>query len=204
MKVPPQFHRSAEILRMRGTLERDSYPRLQMFLLVALTGGAGFFTSFLLLRFGVLEMWMRYLFAFGVAYVVFLFLLWLWLRTRADQYGDAGVPEAGWSGPDAPAAGYSGQGGTFDGGGASANFETSSETVSTAAEPNSLADHAIGTVADAEEFAIPLAVIFVIAAMLLSSLFMIHSAPVLFAELMVDGLLSASLFRRLRGLETRH
>ena len=33
---------------------------------------------------------------------------------------------------------------------------------------------------------------------------MIYSAPVLFAELLVDGVLSASLYRRLRGLQTRH
>lgn len=33
---------------------------------------------------------------------------------------------------------------------------------------------------------------------------MVYSAPVLFAELLVDGVLSASLYRRLRGLETRH
>lgn len=58
--------------------------------------------------------------------------------------------------------------------------------------------------AEADQFAIPLAVILVIAAMFLSSLFMIHSAPVLFAELLVDGFLSVSLFRRLRGLDTRH
>jgi hypothetical protein len=39
---------------------------------------------------------------------------------------------------------------------------------------------------------------------LLSSFFMVYSAPVLFAELLVDGVLSASLYHRLRGFETRH
>lgn len=63
---------------------------------------------------------------------------------------------------------------------------------------------ALGSVAEAEEFAIPLVVLILLGAMLFSSLFMIYSAPVLFAELLVDGVLSASLYRRLRGLETRH
>lgn len=42
--------------------------------------------------------------------------------------------------------------------------------------------------------------------MLFSSFFMIYSAPApaLFAELLLDGVLSASLYRRLRGLETPH
>lgn len=203
MKVRSQFHRSGETRRIRGELERDSFPQLQMFLLVALTGGAGFLTSFALLRSGVVEMWIRYLLSFGVAYVVFLFLLWLWLRTRADQYGDPGLPEFNSSGADTP-AGYCGKGGTFDGGGASDSFETSSEAIPAFAEHGGITEKAFGTVAEAEEFAIPLAVVLVIAAMLLSSLFIIHSAPVLFAELVVDGVLSASLFRRLRGLQARH
>lgn len=198
-----RFYRNAEISR-RGELERDSVPQLQMFLLVALTGGAGLFASYLLLLSGMLHMGTRYLLSFGIAYIVFLFLLWLWLRTRADQYADPGVPEFGSFGSDAPATAYSGKGGTFDGGGASGNFETSGDSFASVGEDSGFADGAVSTVAEAEEFAIPLAVILVVAAMFLSSLFMVYSAPVLFAELLVDGLLSASLFRKLRGLQTRH
>ena len=43
-----------------------------------------------------------------------------------------------------------------------------------------------------------------VGALLLSSLFVVYSAPILFAELIVDGVLSASLYRKLRELETRH
>lgn len=83
-----QFHRHREIRRIRGDLERDSFPRLQMFLLVTLTGASGFVASYFLLHAGFVEMWLRYLVSFGVAYLMFLFLLWLWLRTRADDYAD--------------------------------------------------------------------------------------------------------------------
>ena len=47
-------------------------------------------------------------------------------------------------------------------------------------------------------------VILFVAALLLSSLWVVYSAPVLFAELLVDGVLAASLYRRLRGLESQH
>jgi polyferredoxin len=65
-------------------------------------------------------------------------------------------------------------------------------------------------VGDADELAIPLVVLVLvlvgtlIVTLVASSFFMIYSAPILFAELLVDGVLSASLYRRLRGLRTRH
>lgn len=205
MSAFPQFHRHHEIRRIRGDLERDSFPRLQMFLLVTLTGASGFVASYILLHAGFIEMWLRYLASFGVAYLMFLFLLWLWLRTRAEDYADlpdiSGSPSSG-SGSSGTC--YSGKGGDFGGGGASVSFDAPSESISAISDSGSSVGDALGTVAEAEEFAIPLVVLILIGAMLFSSLFMIYSAPVLFAELLVDGVLSASLYRRLRGLETRH
>lgn len=205
MSALPQFDRHHEIRRIRGDLERDSFPRLQMFLLVTLTGVSGFIASFVLLHAGFVEMWLRYLASFGVAYLMFLFLLWLWLRTRAEDYADlpdiSGSPSSG-SGNSGTC--YSGKGGDFGGGGASGSFDGPSENISAISDSGSSVGDALGTVAEAEEFAIPLVVLILIGAMLFSSLFMIYSAPVLFAELLVDGVLSASLYRRLRGLETRH
>lgn len=205
MSAFPQFHRHHEIRRIRGDLERDSFPRLQMFLLVTLTGASGFVASYALLHAGFVEMWLRYLASFGVAYLMFLFLLWLWLRTRAEDYADfpdiSGSPSSG-SGSSGTC--YSGKGGDFGGGGASGSFDSPSENISAISDSGSSVGDALGTVAEAEEFAIPLVVLILLGAMLFSSLFMIYSAPVLFAELLVDGVLSASLYRRLRGLETRH
>ena len=200
-----QFHRHHEIRRIRGDLERDSFPRVQMFLLVTLTGASGFVASYLFLHAGFVEMWLRYLASFGVAYLMFLFLLWLWLRTRAEDYAE--LPDI--SGSPSPGSGssgtcYSGNGGEFGGGGASGSFDAPSESISAISDSGSTVGDALGTVAEAEEFAIPLVVVILVGAMLFSSLFMIYSAPILFAELLVDGVLSASLYRRLRGLETRH
>lgn len=205
MSALPRFHRHREIRRIRGNLERDSFPRLQMLLLVTLTGGSGFVASYTLLHAGFVEMWLRYLVSFGVAYLMFLFLLWLWLRTRAEDYADfpdvSGSPSSG-SGDSGTC--YSGDGGDFGGGGASGAFDAPSESGSVISDTGSSVGDALGTVGEAEEFAIPLIVLILLGAMLFSSLFMIYSAPILFAELLVDGVLSASLYRRLRGLETRH
>lgn len=127
MNIFGQRHRHREIRRLEGELERESFPRLQMSLLVMLTGASGFVASYVFLRAGLVEMWLRYLASFGVAYLVFLALLWLWLRTRADDYAD--VPDVSGliSDGDGVGTAYSGQGGDFGGGGASGSFDTSTE-----------------------------------------------------------------------------
>lgn len=221
-----KFSRLRAVGKVRGELERDSYPRMQMFLLVALTGGSGFVASSLMLRAGLTSMGLRYLAAFAVAYLVFLALLWVWLRTRGEDLDLSFDP-----GPDlssggkpadvdggkvsAPAEPFRGKGGTFDGGGASGNYETAAAPASSSTDLDAdgitfipgagkATGEAIGEAAGADEFAIPFAVLVIAAAILFSTFFMIQSAPVLFAELLVDGALSATLFRRLRGIQSRH
>jgi hypothetical protein len=202
----PLFRRQQEIQRLRGDLERDGYPRFQMFLLVLLTGAAGFFASYAFLHAGVVAMWLRYLMSFVVAYIAFLILLWLWLRTRPEDFADIGdlpnsFPSSGSSGTGPH---YSGHGGEFDGGGGNAAFDVPTADVSPLGDAGGSVGDALGAAAQAEEFAIPLVALILIGVLLLSSFFMVYSAPSLFAELLVDGVLSASLYRRLRGLETRH
>lgn len=153
-------------------------------------------------------MWVRYLLSVGIAYLVFLILLWLWLRTKAVDYLEPGLPDL-LSPIDVHAHGaeYSGKGGTFDGGGASGWYETPSD-VSLGYGKDSGIGKAIDAVGDADDFAIPLVVMILVAAAVASiavaSLFVVHSAPVLFAELVVDGVLSARLLHRLRDIERRH
>lgn len=205
MSALPKFHRRREIQRIRDDLERDSFPRLQMLLLVTLTGTSGFVASYILLQAGFVEMWLRYLASFGVAYLVFLVLLWLWMRTRVEDYADlpdlSGFPSSRSANPHAA---YSGKGGDFGSGGANGSFDVVSDHVAASGDSGSSIGDALGAAVEAEDFAIPLIVLVVSAAIVCSSLFIIYSAPILFAELLVDGVLSASLYRRLRGLETRH
>lgn len=203
--------RLAEVNRARLRLERDGFPRVQMLFLVMLTGAAGFLASYLMLQAGVHQMWLRYLGAVCIAYLVFLLLLWLWLRTSAEDYAD--LPNLASGGPDvdhgsgaarcADTAPFTGKGGEADGGGASGWFDTPDGTPVTA-EPHGAVGEALGAAAEAEELAIPLVVLVLVGAALLSSLLVVYSAPLLFAELLVDGVLAASLYKRLRRIERRH
>lgn len=216
---PRLFTRSGEIARLMGRLNRDGYPRLQMSLLVALTGGAGLLASFLLLHSaGVAAMHLRYPAAVGCAYLAFLFLLWLWLRTKADDYLDGSIDIPDLSGTGSPGVDalpdFGGAGGNFGGGGASGNFvvDDSLPSPSLSLGDSGAADglgEAVGeVVGGADEGAIPLAVALLVAALvavlLFATFYIIYLAPTLFAELLVDGALSASLYRRMRGLQTRH
>jgi len=200
------FDRLRAVQKIRSMLVRDSFPRLQMFLLVALTGAAGFIASYSLLHAGLAEMWSRYLASFAIAYLVFLALLWLWLRTRADDYVDlADLPG---SPPSSSGSGnYSGLDGEFGGGGASGSYEEVLSDMPAIGGTDSLGE-TLGSAAEAEELAIPLIVLALIGTLLLSFFYMIYSviysAPILFAELAVDGLLSASLYHRLRKTESSH
>jgi hypothetical protein len=209
MKAKPHTalpNRLSLIRRARQSLEEHAWPRLQMFLIVSLTGAAGFLASWLMLRLGFDTMWMRYATAMCVAYAAFLMLLWLWLRTSAGDYAD--VPDIAGLDPGAPGAHHCfvGEGGSFDGGGASGNFDAGDASI-LGDMPKGLGD-TLGATGDADELAIPLAVLLLLAglalALFVSCFSVISSAPLLLAELMVDGALSAGLYRRLRGVDSRH
>lgn len=195
MRLPRRFNRAREVSRVRSQLESEGYPRIQMFMLVSLTGLGGLGASFVMLQAGVSAMALRYTLAMGIAYCVFLLLLWVWLRMRADDFMEGAdlldVVDAGCQ------SSFSGGGGSFDGSGASANFTSSIDS-----------DSPVGDVFDAagsaDEAAIPIAVVLFVVAIVLSSLYVVYTAPVLFAEMLVDSILSASLYRRLRGLDAGH
>lgn len=85
----PETLRRTEVERQRSRLEAFGQPRLQMMLIVALTGLGGFLAAFVMLHLGVHSMALRYPLAVGVAYLVLLWLLWLlwlWLRSKRDDY----------------------------------------------------------------------------------------------------------------------
>lgn len=217
----PLRTRDEAVNELRSDLQSHSWPRAQMTLLVSLTGGAGLLASFLMLHAGVERMVLRYPLALTAAYGAFLLLLWLWLRTKADDWTD--IPDATLDLPIPSGRGAgtwtSGGGGNFGGGGASGNFDAPmplqalapGRSASVSSDVGSglsdgLADGfgSIGDAADADELVIPLLVIALAVGLALSSFYVIYSAPTLFAELLLDGALSASLYKRLRGIERRH
>lgn len=204
MSRPParsrRLTRALAVESMRLRLLRESFPRIQMFILVLLTGLAGFGASVAMLGAGIDGMALRYTLAMGVAYSVFLLLLWLWLHTSSSDYLEIVTTDG--SNADRPdgTSEFAGGAGSFDGGGASGNYELAPE----AGAMDTAVDPPLDILGNADDGAIPLAVICFALGIVLSSLFVIWSAPILFAEILVDALLAAGLYRRLRVLNPRH
>jgi hypothetical protein len=150
-----------------------------MALLVALTGGAGFLCSAALLDAGVTQLWWRYLLSVGAAYLTFLILLWLWMRLRAPSYIEAhdlmGLTREDQSWDDAWR------------------------------ERRSRRETSLEDLLDGDlEVVLPLLAIMLLGTVLVACFYIIYAAPVLFAELLLDGVLSATLYHRLRTLDARH
>jgi hypothetical protein len=204
----PVIHRALAIERVRKRLLRESFPRIQMTLIVALTGGFGLLASFLMLKAGLESMAIRYPLALSIAYLFFLFLFWFWLRTKAEDYLD--TPDlTGLLPSSRPSAGVpsfkTGSGGDFGGGGATGSFDGPTTTLNAGSSaPLDAIGDSVGSVAEADELAIPLLAIALALGIALASFYVVYLAPILFAEVLVDGVLSYALLRHLRGQEPQH
>ena len=200
LKLP--MTRSSEVARARRQLQYHGWPRLQMALIVLLTGGAGFLASHALRLAGLDSMLLRYPLAVLLAYTVFLLLMWLWIRWRWDAVAD-GVAEVvgnGGGGGSSPRAGpsWGGNGGHSGGGGASSSWAEASTPSLTDTDGASLLEVADG------EAGLPLlavaGIIALAAGVLLASAWVVWSAPVLMAELLVDAAIVGGLYRRMQGM----
>ncbi len=201
---PLHFTRSHAILRIKRRLEQDAFPRLQMSLIVGITGAAGLLFSYIMLQLGVNSMSLRYPLALLAAYGIFLFLLWLWLRTKAEDYVD--IPDFSGSvqsGSSECAPTFEGGGGNFGGGGASGSFDGPSTFSSVDSDTSPLSE-AASAMDGADELAIPLIAVALVLGIALASLYVVYAAPILFAELLVDGVLSYALYRRIKGADSPH
>jgi len=210
-----RLDRSRAVAHLRSRLELRSFPRIQMGLIVALTGAAGLLWSFLLLRAGMHSMVLRYPLALAGAYAVFLLLLWLWLRTKASDYADAQpdlvnlVPDPGNAAPGGNPLSFHSGGGDFGGGGADGSFDAAAASVSSVSDApaSSIGDaagEAAGAVGGADELAIPIVAIVLALGLALASLYVVYLAPGLLAEILFDGALSYTLYRRLRRGDNPH
>lgn len=201
--------RRALVERLEEVLERRGVPRVEMAVITLCTGASGFLASAALLRLGLATMWLRYLLALLIAYLVFLGLLRLWLalhRRRLEASDAADLADAV---PDLDlllgrglrggARAFEAGGGKFGGGGASASFAHSG-----APDPGAMASGADGPASaaadllDADELVLPLALLAALVGALLASAWVVYTAPGLLAELLVDSALVGGLYHRLR------
>lgn len=158
------------VAQVRGQLARDGAPRLQMLVIVLLTGGFGFITSALLLRFGFEHMWQRYALSFIFAYLAFLVFLWFWVKSNADliAYSNANQPPSTLGSLKTPSSNWG------------------------------VIDPATADVFAIPIFVCMCA--FLIFLLICSAFFVVYSAPVIFAELSVDVFLTARLYQGLKNV----
>ncbi|MFD0323608.1 hypothetical protein [Lysobacter gummosus] len=194
--------RHMEVSRLRAYLERAHWPRLQMSLIVLVTGAIGFLASYWMLNSGLQAMWLRYPAAVGLAYLAFMALLWTWARTHGREFwGNFDLPDFG-SGSNS--SGWSGYAPRWQsgGGGASSWFDRPSSMSSRGA--NSSGDDWSLVEALDEAAAWVLLALAIAAVALLAMGWVIWIAPGLMAELLLDVALAGGLYRRLRRIESRH
>ncbi len=84
--------RSRVVRAIEGYFVRRGYPQFTLGLVLLFTGLAGFGISFLLLRVGLGDMWLRYPLAVLGAYGVFLLLMRLWVEIERRSF-DPNDPE---------------------------------------------------------------------------------------------------------------
>ena len=214
--------------KAKERLLRHGLPRLQMSILLALTGASGFLTSFILLKAGVGSMALRYPVAVMVAYGVFLLLLRVWLAIQKDGWGNAGdfvdaadladMAVDGISGlGEASEGGFSGGGGSYGGAGSSTSFEAPPAPLASYAQQAPAAVRSTASAGgksgggsgfgfdlDLDEpgvLLVLLALLILAVAVLGAAFYVLWTAPVLLAEVLVDGLILTGLYRRLRKTE---
>lgn len=216
--------RERRIESLQRRLLRHSHPRLHASLILLLTGLAGFLVSFVLLHAGMSSMWMRYPVAILVAYCVFLLLLrlWMWLSRPGDwalndfaettidvidsvEIRDSTeVSDVGFSGPE-----FSG-GGDFASGGSGGVLEesvstvTTTQSVSTFTPTESSGSSGFSFDLDLDDAWLILLAIVALLGAATAALYVIYIAPALLAEIFLDGVLMAALYKRVKTIEHRH
>lgn len=178
--------------RLQSRLERRGYPRLQMAVILAAAGATAFLTSFGLLRLDVASMAWRYPLAACAGYIIFLLLLGLWLiAARRRDRPDVGSRDV-----------------------LDAMLDAAEPPLGNKRSPNSpgplleLEDTSSGVRGpildvDVDEAALILIPVGILIASVGAAFYVLSIAPALFAELLLEGLLLAGLYRRLKRIEPR-
>jgi hypothetical protein len=212
--------RAGAVAAIRAQLQRRASPRLHMSALIAATGVAGLVASWAMLRAELTSMAVRYPLAVAAAYAVFLALVGLWLRRfrlrrdrRPDDGGDVHldlieVPLGEMLRPAAEAPTFAGfgRGGGFSGGGSSGTWgdAAGAPTAPLRAAPRGGGGGGKGWDIDLDDDALWLIVVaLVVVAVLSVAAYVVYTAPVLFAELLLDAGLAAGLYGRLSRGEPR-
>jgi hypothetical protein len=203
--------------RVRQVLLRRGMPRVQMSLILAATGAAGFVASFAMLRLGLSLMWLRYALAVLLAYAVFLLLLRLWLllhsREPLPDLPDFDLinPNLNLSDLNAGPTSFGGSG-DFGGGGAGGSWSSAGEGLGRVSTPSGAGGgggsggggggsgllDSLSFDVDDEGCVFFLLALALIVAGTLAALYVVYAAPLLLAEILVEGVLLSGLYRGMK------
>ena len=219
-QMPPAARR---VERVRRLLLRRGLPRLQMSLILAATGAAGFVASFVMLHLGVWRMWVRYPVAVLFAYGVFIVLLrvWLFLHGRAAR-GNFDLDLHAADATDIALDSFEvagerldtfGGAGDFGGGGVGGSWgEGVSAGLNQASPAYDAGSASAGSGGggggdwlsgldfdlDSEGCVFFLLALALIVAGVCASLYVVYAAPLLLAEILVEGVLLSGLYRGMK------
>ena len=191
--------RTKLIERIRGHLEQRGWPRVVLFVIVALSGFAGFIVSFALLSAGMSSMAWRYGIAGGSAYVAFLCLLAVYVmwKRRLGEFGaeealdvaqhlDWSIPSPGSPSPRYFSGGRSGGGGSADSWGAA-----------------SVSDGGGSWFDGDADFVWVLVALAALCGGAMAVGYVLWAAPALLAEVLVDALIVGTVSKQMGLLERR-
>ena len=179
-----------------------------MLLILLLTGTAGFLISFVLLEAGLTRMGLRYPLAILLAYCVFLLLLRLWLYVHEkdhhvnfnDDLSDLNLP---FTAVSRKAGTFRfGGGSDFSGGGAGGSWGESVASAGISGDSSLLSN--IDLDSDSVKMWLVVIAIAAILGGVIASLYVVFIAPALLSEILVDGVLVAGLYRRMKNVERRY
>lgn len=171
--------------RAEAWLLRTGSPRFQMFLIVAMTGMAGFVFSVLLLKLGLGSMALRYPIAVVLAYGVFLLLVRLWLAYQSLRGIDEERPDAS-DHLDSALHMVDGIDDLFTARGRGSDSGSAG---------------AVGGAVDAEGLVYLVIALAALFAAVLVCCYIIWTGPALFAEVLVDALIMSRVYKNMKANE---
>jgi hypothetical protein len=187
---------------LRRQLLARSFPRLQMMLLLALAGFGAFVSSLAMLHGGITSMPARYFIAAALGYLIFLALVRAWLAYQRRRWvidlADLPVDVPLGGGPDAPPL-FTGQGGSFGGGGASGHFSLvdapGAAPITPPAELPRASSALLDGIPDVDDAWPIVVVVFVALGALVALAFVVWASPALFAEVLLDAAVVGAVYR---------
>jgi hypothetical protein len=179
----------------------NQWPRLQIMVILGLTGVSAFLTSAVLLRLGMTPMVVRYPVAIAAAYGVFIMLIRLWLWMQREEVD---VEETVYEVLDDLDYVDDGRIVSTGGGGWDSGASTPAHLSSSGGGSGGIDLPGIDVDLDLDDAIWVVLAIIVLIAGLLAILYIVYIAPVLLTEVLVDGLLAAGLYKTVKGAHGRH